>query len=123
MSNLVAHAQTELSRAGLLDADSDYDGMLGKAALELVEKFANQGHSGASAFMTIDIVSRLMRYEPLTPLTSDPAEWNHIADEMPGAAAPGLWQSRRDAAAFSNDGGKTYKRNGEDVTHTSASPA
>jgi hypothetical protein len=117
MSNLVDHARYELTKAGLLAKDSDYDGMLGEAALELVEKFANQGHSGTSAHMTIDIVSRLMRYEPLTPLTDDPAEWMHVSDDMAGR--PDLWQSRREPSAFSNDGGKTYKRNGEDEIHTS----
>ena len=117
MSNLVTHARTELTKAGLFDSDSDYDGMLGEAALELVEKFADQGHSGFSAAMTIDIVSRLMRYEPLTALTDDPAEWNHVSNDMAGR--PDLWQSRRDSAAFSNDGGKTYKREGEDEIHTS----
>ncbi|WP_330473785.1 hypothetical protein [Terrabacter sp. C0L_2] len=117
MSDLITHARAELAKAGLLDKDSDYNGMLGEAALELVEKFAGQGHSGVSAAMTIDLVSRLMRYEPLTALTNDPTEWNHVANDMAGR--PDLWQSRRDPAAFSNDGGKTYKRNGEDETHTS----
>ena len=67
---------------------------------------------------TLDIASRLMRYEPLTPLTDDPAEWwLHAGDGTAGH--PDLWQSRRDPAAFSNDGGKTYKRNGEVEIHTS----
>ena len=118
MSNLIDHARTELTKAGLLDKDSDYGGMLGGAALELVEKFASQGHSGFSAMATIDLASRLMRYEPLTPLTDDPAEWMHVSDDAAGR--PDLWQSRRDSAAFSRDGGKTYQRNGSDETHISA---
>ena len=117
-SPLVAHARRELTLAGLLDKDSDYGGMLGEAALQIVETFATQGHSGMSAFATVDIAQRLMSYEPLTPLTNDPAEWNHIADDMAGR--PDLWQSARKPDAFSNDGGLTYKVTGSDEAHTSA---
>ena len=117
-SPLVAHARRELTLAGLLGKDSDYDGMLGEAALQIVETFATQGHSGMSAFATVDIAQRLMSYEPLTPLTNDPAEWNHIADDMAGR--PDLWQSARKPDAFSNDGGLTYKVTDSGVVHTSA---
>ena len=117
-SPLVAHARRELTRAGLLDKDSDYDGMLGEAALQLVETFAAQGHSGMSAFATVDLAQRLMSYEPLAPLTNDPAEGNHISDDMAGR--PDLWQSTRKPDAFSNDGGLTYKVTGSDEAHTSA---
>lgn len=103
---LVDHAQDELWRAGLLDADSDYGGMLGKAALALVRLFAEQGHSGFSAAMTTELFGKLARYEPLTPLTDDPAEWQHIDADVAGDAT--TWQSRRRPDAFSNDGGATY---------------
>ena len=116
---LVIHAERELRAAGLFDEDADYDGMLGQAVLDLVRVFAGQGHSGASAAMTIDLFARLTSYEALTPLTDDPAEWNHIAEEMAGQ--PDLWQSSRNSAAFSNDGGKTYKMIGEDTVHVSLS--
>lgn len=115
-SNLVAHARHELTRAGLFDDDSDYDGMLGDATMEIIRLFAAQGHSGMSAALVIDLASRLMRYEPLSPLTAAPDEWMHVGEEMGGN---NVWQNRRDSAAFSRDGGKTYKRNGEDVQRTS----
>jgi len=106
-SNLVRHAERELRLAGLLDKDSDYDGMLGEATLAIVRLFSEQGHSGMSAALVTDLATRLMRFEPLTPLTDDPDEWMHVAEEAAGAA-PGLWQSRRNPEAFSNDGGKTH---------------
>lgn len=104
MSNLVEHAKYELQRAGLLDDDSDYDGMLGKAALEIVEVFAKQGHSGYSAMMTIDIVTKLMSYQPLTDITSDPEEWTFVAEDKGGP----IYQSKRRSSSFSRDGGKTW---------------
>lgn len=105
-SNLVRHAERELRLAGLFDEDSDYNGMLGAATLDIVRVFADQGHSGYSAALVTDLTSRLMRFEPLTPLTSDPAEWMEVTD--------GLWQSRREPRAFSHDGGQTWKLNGDD---------
>jgi hypothetical protein len=53
--SLVEHAEDELRRAGLFDKDSDYDGILGQAALEVVRVFANQGRSGASAANVIKL--------------------------------------------------------------------
>ena len=99
-SQLFAHAANELQRAGLLDEGSDYDGMVGRAVLDLIELFATQGHSGMSAMMTIQLFDELARYQTITELTNDPSEWMEVAD--------GIWQSLRQANAFSEDGGKTY---------------
>ncbi len=104
MSNLTSHAETELRRAGLFDKDSDYNGMLGTAVLELVKLFAKQGHSGYSANMTLQLFSRLGAYRPLTPITNDPAEWNDVSE-----ISDGPWfQNKRDLSAFSHDGGKNH---------------
>lgn len=65
MSNLVNHAEKELKKAGLFDRDSDYDGMLGDAVLELVTVFAKQGHSGMSAQMTRELFYKLSNFEDL----------------------------------------------------------
>lgn len=104
--SLVEHAEQELRSAGLCDKDSDYEGMVGEAVLDLVKTFADQGHSGYSAHMTLDIFSRVAAYKPLGPLTSNPDEWMHIADDVAGNKT--TWQSRRRPDAFSEDSGKTY---------------
>lgn len=103
--SLVEFAETELRRAGLFDEDSDYDGALGPAILGVVEKFSEYGHSGYSAGMSVAILEKLLRFEPLSPLTNDPAEWMQVCDRANGED---LWQSRRKSEAFSNDGGITY---------------
>ena len=102
--NLTEYATRELNLAGLLDPASDYDGMLGKAALEIIAVFASQGHSGASAGMVTELVGRLMRYEPLTPLTYGPEEWIDQSDAM---GRP-CWQNSRKFDVFSYDGGATH---------------
>lgn len=58
---------------GVLDADSDYNGMLGKSVLELSEVFSNQGHSGQSAALTMALYQQLMTEweDPKTHNTSN----------------------------------------------------
>jgi hypothetical protein len=104
MSSLVEYAEEELTRAGLLSKESDYEGMLGEAALAIVKVFASQGHSGYSAEMVTQLVEKLMRYEPLTPLTYEPDEWNDVSQE---SGTP-MWQNKRKFNVFSIDGGKTH---------------
>lgn len=65
MSNLVNHAKEQLTKAGLFGKDSDYDGELGKGVLELIEVFANQGHSGYSASLTRELFNKLSNFEEL----------------------------------------------------------
>lgn len=105
MSNLVDHARRELERTGWFDADSDYNGMLGKAVLELIEKFAEQGHSGMSARITRTLFAELSDFKALAPLTDNPDEWRDVSEFCGGT---NLWQNRRNSEAFSYDGGKTY---------------
>lgn len=105
-SELITHARYELTKAGLFDADSDYNGMLAPAVMEIIEVFSKQGHSGYSASMVIALTQKLMRYENITPLTEDPDEWMLV--DGGGDIDTPLYQSRRRSDAFSHDGGKTY---------------
>lgn len=99
-SNLVAHARRELELAGLLDATSDYGGMLGREVLDLIRVFAGGGHSGFSAHSTIDIFARCARFDTLSPLTAHPSEWMEVGT--------GMWQSRRKPSAFWREGEATW---------------
>ncbi len=101
---LVAHAKRELELAGLFEDDPDYDGMIGNAVMELIEAFANQGHSEFSASMVRDIFTRVSNFKTLTPITSDPAGW-HDVSEVSGRH---MLQSLRDPAIFSVDDGATW---------------
>ena len=108
-SNIAGYAWDELNRVGAFTADTDfYGGMTGRAVMDLVAVFVEQGHSGTSASLVADAFHRLVMFQPLGPLTDDPDEWVEVAD--------GLWQSRRKPEAFSRDGGKTYHVTGEPDT-------
>ena len=102
--SLVEHAIKEMKAVGLYDADSDYDGMLGKAVEELVRVFAAQGHSGFSAHQTMKIFSIVANFKRLSPLTNSSDEWMSVS-EMLGCE---MWQNRRQGSCFSTDGGRTY---------------
>lgn len=101
MSNLRQHAELELKASGFLSKDSDYNGMIGEAVLELIDIFAKQGHSGTSASITSALFNKLSKYEPLGPLTGADEEWSE--------ASSGLWQNKRCSGVFKHEGGRcTY---------------
>ena len=100
MSNLVSYAEKELELAGWSKDGGDYDGMLYKSVIELVETFSKQGHSGYSAAITTDVLNKLLKYEPLTPLTYEDENWIKHDDKT--------WQHNRKFTVFSTDQGKTW---------------
>jgi hypothetical protein len=109
MSNLVNHAVRELDIIGYPATpvieegfSIDYEHEIRKSVLKIVEEFASQGHSGMSASITLAMLTKLLDYKPLSPLTDNPNEWNQV--DLGGEA----WQSQRNPEAFSTDGGKTY---------------
>ncbi len=104
MSNLVKHAKEELDRAGFFDEGSDYDGMLGEAVLELIDCFAKQGHSGASAPLTIALFKKVAAFEPITPLTGEDDEWNEVGK--------GTFQNKRACNVFKDADGQAYNIDG-----------
>jgi len=102
------HARMELEAAGLFSKDSDYEGMLGDAVMELIEKFADQGHSGFSASMCISIFTRLARYEPLSPLTGADDEWTEL--NYDGDVS---YQNKRCGRVFKDADGRAYDIEGK----------
>lgn len=107
-SNLERHAERELSR---LTGDPDGDDMqqaMNKHILRMVRTFARKHHSGSSAGYAVGILQKLLRYEPLGPITDDPAEWQEISEEMGEVC----WQNRRCSHVFKGADGRAYDING-----------
>jgi hypothetical protein len=90
--------------AGLYDKDADYDGMIPEAVLALVKAHSEQGHSGGSHGITLAIFNKVINYQTLSPLTSNPDEWMHVGKDHRGEC----YQSMRHPACFSYDQGKTW---------------
>jgi hypothetical protein len=108
-SNLTAFAYNELHRAGLFDKDSDYGGEEGPAVMELVQTFADQNHSGYSAALVIDLLSKVLAYKPILPLTGSDDEWVDISEE---SGYP-LWQNKRCPSVFKSEDGSAHDVNGK----------
>jgi hypothetical protein len=96
---LVDHARQELIRIG-------EDPVTISGYLDVIQAFADMGHSGGSASVAIPVIERLLKYKPLSPLTDNPDEWLEVSTG--NGQNSGLWQSTRDPECFSTDGGKTY---------------
>jgi hypothetical protein len=114
-------AEQELARI-----PKDDDGMqelINKHILDMVKVFCDEGHSGFTVNYTVNILDRLLRYLPITPIEDTPEDWNEVGH--------GVYQHRRcsnvfkdksqfdgkayilDAKIFSDDGGKTWFTNSE----------
>jgi hypothetical protein len=73
-----AKAELALIRGGEPDEMQD---AIEKCVLDLIALFADQGHSGSSASYVTGIVEKLMRFEPLTPLTGADDEWCEVTSD------------------------------------------
>ena len=81
MNNL-EYAKEELKKAGFLDKNEMYGGMIGEAVMELLAVFEKQGHSGNSAEIVSSLFKKLAMFEPLTSITGEEEEWNEVTKEV-----------------------------------------
>ena len=100
MSELVNHAKRELEILG--EEPETIEGYL-----KVIQAFADMGHSGGSASVAIPVINELLQFKNLRPLTSNPNEWEERDMGYPETTY-NFWQNKRNPAAFSKDGGKTY---------------
>lgn len=95
------HYREEIKKAGLLDKDSDYGGMVGEALLKLCECMVGEGHSGFSHGITVSAFHQLMTTGILTPLTGEDSEWGDVGN--------GLFQNKRASNVFKTANGSAYQ--------------
>lgn len=96
-SNLLAHAERELPPA---DGDPIQE-LINCELKELILVFCTHGHSGFSASYEISLLTKLLRLQPVGPLTGEDTEWNEVD---PGR----LWQNRRCSRVFKDADGRAY---------------
>ena len=94
--NLYSHAARELPPAG----DDEMQALMNRGLLDLVLVFSTQGHSGFSAGYATSALAKLLRYEPLGPLTGDESEWVEVSKDM--------WQNNRCGRVFKEADGSAY---------------
>jgi hypothetical protein len=86
--NLMAHARRELPVAG----DDEMQSLMNRQLLQIVAVFSTHGHSGFSASYAAGVLEKLLRFEPLGPLTGEPGEWIDHGD--------GVFQNNRCSRVF-----------------------
>ena len=97
--------------------------------MEIVKKFASQGHSGFSAQYALNLVTRLLQYKPITPLTGEDEEWVELdyGDDLAyqNKRCPQIFKQKDgkiydvEGKVFSSDNGKIYRPVGYDETTNS----
>jgi len=98
--SLLDHAERELDLMGMED-DNDMNGMMRRHILHMVKEFSSEGHSGFSASYAIQVLEKLLKFEPITPLTGEDWEWNDVS-EISGDT---LYQNARCGHVFKNNEG------------------
>lgn len=87
-----AFAIDELTRIGMYGSGDEMNDALCEHILKMVDVFAEHIHPGFSANYAINILQKLLLFEPLSPLTGEVDEWNEVDD--------GLYQNKRLSRVF-----------------------
>lgn len=110
MSNILSHAMDELDRIGMTeDSDDEMNRSMRKHILHMMQEFANEGHSGFSAQYAIGILTRLLDFKPLSPLTGEDDEWRDVRDYGPESH----YQNKRRSSVFKDANGDVYDIDGK----------
>ncbi|NBP02672.1 MAG: hypothetical protein EBU90_21645 [Proteobacteria bacterium] len=99
--SLVQHAERELELLG--GQDDEMQSMMNKHILHMVKEFADEGHSGFSASYALFILTRLLDYKPIKPLTGEDDEWFDHGHTK---------QNKRCSSVFKDTDGNCYDING-----------
>jgi hypothetical protein len=103
MSNLVEHAKVEC--AFMLEDGDELNKMMYDHLIRMVEEFAKENHSGSSAEYAVQMLTKLLRFEPIRPLQGTDDEWVNIGDNR--------FQNKRCSRVFKDENGKVYDIEGK----------
>ena len=106
--SLYKHAEKELDLIGLNEVN-DHNGAMRKHILHMIEEFAQEGHSGFSAAYAIGLLQKLLKYEPLSPLTGEAWEWIDVSQE----SGYTLYQNKRCGRVFKGRDGEAWDIDGK----------
>jgi len=111
--NLKEYALKEFRLAGWIDENGKYNDemqeLMCNHILQLLEVFANEGHSGFSAKYALDIFNRIANWKPISPLTGEDDEWNDIREY----GGNPVFQNKRYSSVFKDKDGTAYDVDGK----------
>lgn len=112
--SLISHATKELK---LLGNGQEFDDHI----LKIIKIFSEEGHSGGSAAYSASIIEKLLRYQPLKPLSGEDSEFYEVADGVfQNNRCPTIFKQKDrfngqayniDGKIFSDDNGKSWFTN------------
>ena len=106
MSNLLSYAEDELNRIGMTENSPDEMNVeMRKHILHMVQEFSEEGHSGFSGRYALNILTKLLDFKPITPLTGAEDEWNDVGEDY--------WQNKRCSSVFKKADGTCYDIDGK----------
>jgi hypothetical protein len=106
--SLMQFCNDELDLIGLTaDNEHEMNRMMRKHILHMVSEFNKEGHSGMSASYALNILKKLLAYEPLTPLTGNDDEWVNVSNYM----GREVYQNKRYSKVF-KEGDEVYNIEG-----------
>lgn len=109
--SLYDHAENELNLIGMTeDSPDEMNRMMRKHIMHMIKEFSEEGHSGFSASYAIGILEKLLRFDPLTPLTGEDNEWVDVG--YSDGSTP-LYQNKRASRVFKDADGSAYDIDGK----------
>ena len=102
--SLLAHAENELKAIGMLGSGDEMNEAMSSNVLDLLKVFSEQGHSGFSASYAAGLFEKLVRFQPLAPLTGADDEWHDVSE----ASGKPMWQNIRASHVFKGGDGRAY---------------
>ena len=105
MANLLKYAMNELDLIGMTEDSEDINKAMRDHILHMVKEFSDEGHSGMSASYAIQLLTNLLNYKPLTPLTGADDEWiEHGHDCFQNKRCFHVFKDGKDGQAYDSDG-------------------
>lgn len=105
MTKMETYAIDELTRIGMYGSGDEMNDAMCEHILKMVNVFAEEGHSGFSAEYAISILQKLLRFEPLSPLTGEDDEWNEVGDgHYQNKRLSRVFKKGKDGQAYDNRG-------------------
>lgn len=102
-------SKEELDRIGMTVNNKDKMNRLMRSnILEIIKIFSKQGHSGFSADYAIDIIQKLLKQKPISPLTGEDSEWEDISEISGCKHGKKLYQNKRLYSVFKDETGKAW---------------
>ena len=107
--SLLTYAEQELNCIGMTaDNDDEMNKAMRNHILHMVDEFSKEGHSGFSASYALGLLEKLLKYQPLTPLTGEDDEWVYVGD----LGDDPLYQNKRCSRVFKCKDGRAYDVDG-----------